>query len=114
MPEKVRIVVPELGGSITQATIRRWLKQVGDPVLAAEPLVELDTGRLTMALRAPVVGIVSETSARPGETVSIGREIGKIIPGTSDTKWTVYGSKPSWRNEFPRLSQFATWLGWKR
>jgi len=114
MVDTVGVVVPELGGSITQARIRRWLKQVGEPVLAAEPLVELDTDTVTLQLRAPSVGTLSAVSARPGDTVSVGTEVGKITPGSSHAKWVIYGNEPSWRNEFPLLSQIATWLGWKR
>ena len=114
MAEAVRIVVSELGRSATQARVRRWLKEVGEPVLAFEPLVELETDHATLELRAPAVGTLSAVTARQGEIVPVGAEIGTIAAGLSDTKWTVYGSAPGWRKEFPQLSRVAAWLGWKR
>ena len=114
MAETVQILVPELGRSVTQARIRKWLKKVGDPVLAYEPVVAVDTDHATHELHAPVVGTLCEVTAEPGQVVAIGREIGKIARGSSNRKWAVYGSERTWRTEFPTLSLIATWLGWKR
>jgi 2-oxoglutarate dehydrogenase E2 component (dihydrolipoamide succinyltransferase) len=112
MTDTIQIVVDGLG-SVTQARVRRWLKKVGEPVLAFEPLVELDTDHATIELRARSVGRLTAVMAGAGEVVSAGAAIGVIAPGTSDTKWTVY-REPGWRDDFPLLSQIATWLGLKR
>lgn len=112
MAKTVQIVVQGLG-SARQATVSRWLKRVGEPVLAFEPVVELRTDRLTVELRAPSVGTLATVSAGVGEAVLPGAEIATVVPGAPQGKWAVYGSEPSWRREFPLLSQVATWLGWK-
>jgi pyruvate/2-oxoglutarate dehydrogenase complex dihydrolipoamide acyltransferase (E2) component len=113
MADTVPIVVPNLGRSVAQARIRRWLKNTGETVLAFEPLVEVETDRATIELHAPTVGTLSSVSAGPGEIVTVGAEIGAIKQGLADTTWTVYREAP-WRSMFPLLSQIATWLGWKR
>ncbi|GAB2178095.1 lipoyl domain-containing protein [Dongia sp. agr-C8] len=113
MAEALQIVVPDPGGSVTRVQIRRWLKQVGEPILAFEPLFEFETAHRTMEFRSPSVGTLSSVTARPGDFVPVGAVVGTIAPGSADTKWTVY-REASWRNDFPLLSQIAAWLGWKR
>ncbi len=113
MTQALRIVVPDPGGSATQVQIRRWLKKTGEPILAFEPLFEFETAHRTMEFRSPSVGILSTVTAQPGDFVSVGAVVGTIATGTADPKWTVY-HEASWRNDFPLLSQIATWLGWKR
>ncbi len=113
MAEALPIVVPDPGGSATQVQFRRWLKKAGEPVMAYEPLFEFETAHRTLECRSPSVGILSTVTAQPGDFVPVGAVVGTLAPGLADTKWTVY-HEASWRNDFPLLSQIATWLGWKR
>jgi 2-oxoglutarate dehydrogenase E2 component (dihydrolipoamide succinyltransferase) len=75
------IRVPTLGESITEATIGKWFKQRGDVVAADEPLVELETEKVTIEVPAPAAGVLSEIAAKDGETVSVGALLGQISEG---------------------------------
>jgi len=75
------IVVPGLGESVTEATVAKWMKNVGDPVKADEPLAELETDKVTQELFAPAGGTLSEIIAPAGSTVAIGAVIGQIADG---------------------------------
>src|SRR5215468_6068083 len=75
------IRVPTLGESVTEATIGKWFKQPGDPVAADEPLVELETDKVTIEVPAPAAGILSEIVAKDGETVAVGALLGQINQG---------------------------------
>ena len=60
------IKVPTLGESVTTATVARWIKKLGEAVVADEPLVELETDKVTMEVGAPEAGVLSEIVAREG------------------------------------------------
>jgi 2-oxoglutarate dehydrogenase E2 component (dihydrolipoamide succinyltransferase) len=75
------IRVPTLGESVTEATIGKWFKQRGDVVAADEPLVELETEKVTIEVPAPAAGVLSEIVAKDGETVSVGALLGQISQG---------------------------------
>jgi 2-oxoglutarate dehydrogenase E2 component (dihydrolipoamide succinyltransferase) len=77
------IRVPTLGESITEATVGKWFKQRGDAVKADEPLVELETDKVTLEVNAPAPGVLSEVSAQTGETVSIGALLGAVSPAST-------------------------------
>lgn len=72
------IQVPTLGESITEATVAKWLKQKGDAVSADEPLVELETDKVTLEVNAPVAGFLSEILVPEGENVEVGALLGRI------------------------------------
>ncbi|MDK3160030.1 2-oxoglutarate dehydrogenase complex dihydrolipoyllysine-residue succinyltransferase [Kamptonema cortianum] len=72
------IVVPPMGESITEATIARWLKQKGEPVKLDEPLVELETDKVTLEVSSPAVGVLSEQLAPQGASVNVGAIIGRV------------------------------------
>lgn len=72
------IVVPALGESVTEATIAKWFKQVGDAVAADEPLVELETDKVTVEVNAPSAGTLSEIVVAVGATVEVGALLGAI------------------------------------
>ena len=72
------IKVPQLGESITEATIGTWLKQVGDAVAADEPIVEVETDKVAMEIPSPVAGVLSEQSVAEGDNVEIGALIAKV------------------------------------
>ncbi|MGD0633164.1 MAG: 2-oxoglutarate dehydrogenase complex dihydrolipoyllysine-residue succinyltransferase [Beijerinckiaceae bacterium] len=72
------IRVPTLGESVTEATIGRWFKKAGDAVKADEPLLELETDKVTLEVNAPASGILAEITAKDGETVGPGALLGQI------------------------------------
>ena len=72
------IRVPTLGESVTEATIGQWFKKVGDSVAADEPIVELETDKVTIEVPAPSAGVLEAISAQPGETVDVGALLGAI------------------------------------
>jgi len=80
------IRVPTLGESITEATVGKWFKQRGDAVKADEPLVELETDKVTLEVNAPGTGVLSEISAQSGETVSIGALLGALSASSAPAK----------------------------
>ncbi|MDQ2079210.1 2-oxoglutarate dehydrogenase complex dihydrolipoyllysine-residue succinyltransferase [Xanthobacteraceae bacterium Astr-EGSB] len=75
------IRVPTLGESITEATIGKWFKKPGDAVAVDEPLVELETEKVTIEVPAPAAGVLSEIAAKDGETVAVGALLGLIQDG---------------------------------
>jgi 2-oxoglutarate dehydrogenase E2 component (dihydrolipoamide succinyltransferase) len=75
------IRVPTLGESVTEATIGKWFKKPGDPVAVDEPLVELETDKVTIEVPAPAAGVLGEIAARDGETVAVGALLGQIKEG---------------------------------
>src|SRR5579884_2084420 len=77
------IRVPTLGESVTEATIGKWFKQAGDAVAVDEPLVELETDKVTIEVPAPAAGVLSEIAAKDGETVAVGAILGQIKEGTA-------------------------------
>jgi 2-oxoglutarate dehydrogenase E2 component (dihydrolipoamide succinyltransferase) len=72
------IRVPVLGESVTEATVGRWFKKAGEPVNADEPVVELETDKVTLEVNAPASGVLAEIVAKDGETVSAGALLGQI------------------------------------
>src|SRR3954469_6408723 len=75
------IRVPTLGESVTEATIGKWFKRAGDAVAADEPVVELETDKVTIEVPAPAAGVLSEIAAKDGETVAVGALLGQIKEG---------------------------------
>ena len=78
------IRVPALGESITEATVGKWFKQAGDAVAADEPLVELETEKVTVEVPAPTSGVLSAIMVKEGDTVAVGSVLGAI--GEDDGK----------------------------
>src|SRR6476620_10772681 len=77
------IRVPTLGESVTEATIGRWFKKAGDAVAVDEPLVELETDKVTIEVPAPSAGVLGEIAAKDGETVAVGALLGQINEGAA-------------------------------
>jgi len=75
------IRVPTLGESVTEATVGKWFKQQGDAVAVDEPLVELETDKVTLEVPAPAAGVLSEVAAKNGDTVGVGALLGQIKEG---------------------------------
>jgi 2-oxoglutarate dehydrogenase E2 component (dihydrolipoamide succinyltransferase) len=77
------IRVPTLGESVTEATVAKWLKQVGDAVAVDEPLVELETDKVTLEVNASAAGTLSEIAADEGANVEVGGLLGVIGDGAA-------------------------------
>src|SRR5215218_4922512 len=75
------IRVPTLGESVSEATIGRWFKKPGDAVKADEPVLELETDKVTLEVNAPASGTLGDIIAKDGETVSPGAVLGSIDEG---------------------------------
>src|SRR3989337_1436821 len=78
--------VPSWGESVVEATVGQWLKQAGDTVTADEPLVELETDKVTVEVPAPASGVLAEISVKSGETVAVGARLGAISEGDGKAK----------------------------
>ena len=81
-----QILVPSLGESITEATVSKWLKQVGEQVNADEPLVELETDKVNVEVPSPLAGTLSSISVKEGDSVEVGALLGIVADGKSKTK----------------------------
>src|SRR5205085_5629733 len=75
------IRVPTLGESVTEATIGKWFKKPGDPVAVDEPLVEIETDKVTIEVPAPASGVLAEIVAKDGDTVAVGALLGQVQEG---------------------------------
>jgi 2-oxoglutarate dehydrogenase E2 component (dihydrolipoamide succinyltransferase) len=82
----IQIKVPALGESVTEATVAKWLKAVGDAVAVDEPLVELETDKVTVEVPAPVAGTLAEIAVENGADVAVGAVLGAIAEGGSAAK----------------------------
>ena len=74
----IEIKVPALGESVTEATVGQWFKQPGDPVAVDEPLVELETDKVTIEVPAPAAGVLAAIKVPQGTTVAVGSVLGAI------------------------------------
>ncbi|WP_036582905.1 biotin/lipoyl-containing protein, partial [Brucella anthropi] len=72
------IRVPTLGESVTEATIGKWFKKVGDAIAIDEPLVELETDKVTVEVPAAAAGVLAEITAKEGDTVEVNALLGQI------------------------------------
>ena len=81
-----KITVPTLGESLTEATVAKWLKKVGDSVQEDEEIVSLETDKVSIDVTAPKSGILSEIIAKDGATVEVGAHLGSIDTSASSTK----------------------------
>jgi 2-oxoglutarate dehydrogenase E2 component (dihydrolipoamide succinyltransferase) len=79
----IEIKVPALGESVTEATVGKWLKQAGDAVNVDEPLVELETDKVSVEVPAPTAGVLAEILVEAGATVAVGSVLGRINEGAS-------------------------------
>src|SRR5689334_13085721 len=89
------IRVPTLGESVTEATIGKWFKQPGDAVAVDEPLVELETDKVTIEVPAPAAGTLSEIAAKDGDTVAVGALLGQIKEGGAPAKAAPKAAAPA-------------------
>lgn len=93
------IRVPTLGESVSEATIGKWFKKQGETVKADEPLVELETDKVTLEVNAPAAGVLGEIVAKEGETVGVNALLGSIAAGD--------GAAPAPKKEETAVAQAA-------
>src|ERR1700748_2131880 len=91
----VEIKVPAMGESVTEATISKWFKKEGDAVKRDEPLLELETDKVTVEVPSPADGAIESIAAQAGATVTVGALLGAIAEGKA-------GATPAKRAEAPR------------
>ncbi len=89
------IRVPTLGESVSEATVGTWFKKVGDTVKADEPLVELETDKVTVEVPAPASGVLTEIVAQNGETVGLDALLGQIAEGAAGTASAAPAAAPA-------------------
>jgi len=89
------IRVPTLGESVSEATVGTWFKKVGDTVKADEPLVELETDKVTVEVPAPASGVLTEIVAQNGETVGLDALLGQIAEGAAGAATSAPAAKPA-------------------
>src|SRR5512143_3018576 len=95
------IRVPTLGESVTEATVGKWFKQPGDAGAADEPLVELETDKVTLEVPAPAAGVLFDIAAKNGDTVAVGALLGQIKEGAGAPKAAAPAPRPA---EAPKLA----------
>src|SRR5947208_1041187 len=78
IPMATSVQMPELGESVTEGTVTRWLKKVGDSVEVDDPLVEVSTDKVDTEIPSPVAGTLLSITAEEDDTVAVGGELGKI------------------------------------
>ncbi len=88
------IRVPALGESVVEATVGQWFKQAGEAITVDEPLVELETDKVTVEVPAPVSGVLAEIVVKPGDTVAVGALLGAITKGDGKAAEATPAPKP--------------------
>src|SRR5580692_1974889 len=81
----IDIKVPAMGESVTEATVARWFKKEGESVARDEPLLELETDKVTVEVPAPAAGSIESISVQAGATVQVGTILGAIAEGKAGT-----------------------------
>ena len=99
-----KIIVPALGESITEATVAKWIKKVGDTVEADEPIVELETDKVNLEVPSPVTGILEEINVKDGATIEVGTTLGSVKENDlKETKHTIKKIQP--KEEVPSATE---------
>ena len=92
-----QLIVPTLGESITEATVSKWLKKVGEPFEIDDPIVEIETDKITVEVPAPNAGVLTEIKAKDGTDINIGGILGII--GDADSSKVVSKDKQHKKHE---------------
>lgn len=102
------IKVPSLGESVTEATVAQWLKKEGEAVKADEPIVELETDKVTLEVNAPEDGVISSIVIQEGEDVEVGAILGEIEAGAAANDSTAKSEAPAETDEEESSTSQAT------
>ena len=89
-----KILVPVLGESITEATVAKWLKNVGDPVEADEAVVELETDKVNLEVPSPISGTIGDIKFKDGDVVKVGAVLGSIQSNGKNTQTEIEKIEP--------------------
>ena len=81
-----KILVPVLGESITEATVSKWIKKIGDAIAVDEPVVELETDKVNLEVPASISGVLTEINSKEGDTVAVGAILGTISESAGEIK----------------------------
>ena len=103
-----RVVMPQLGESVHEGTISKWLVKPGDKVVEFEPMLEVDTDKVNAEVPAPVSGILREILAKEGDTVQAGAEIAVVEVSDGKVTATPEAPAPAPKIEAPKVEQKAT------
>ena len=98
----IEIKVPTMGESVTEATVARWFKKEGDAVKRDEPLLELETDKVTVEVPAPADGAIESISVKAGDTVQVGSLLGSIAEGAAGK-----AAAPAAKAEAPKAAPAA-------
>ncbi|HWA89227.1 MAG TPA: 2-oxoglutarate dehydrogenase complex dihydrolipoyllysine-residue succinyltransferase [Rhizomicrobium sp.] len=90
----IEIKVPAMGESVTEATVARWFKKEGDSVARDEPLLELETDKVTVEVPAPAAGAIESIAAKAGDTVQVGALLGRLAEGKAGSPSAVAAGNP--------------------
>src|SRR5690348_6003571 len=99
-----RVVMPQLGESVHEGTISKWLVKPGDKVVEFEPMLEVDTDKVNAEVPAPVTGILREILAKEGQTVQAGAEIAVVETGDGAVTATPEAPAPAPKTEAPKVA----------
>ena len=80
---EIQVVMPQMGVSVSEGTITKWLKQVGEPIARDEPLLEISTDKVDTEVPSPGEGVVSQILVAEGQTVDVGTVLATIAPAGS-------------------------------
>ena len=100
-----RVVMPQLGESVHEGTISKWLVKPGDKVVEFEPMLEVDTDKVNAEVPAPVSGILREILAKEGDTVQAGSEIAVVELGDGNVTATPEAPAPAPKTETPKVEK---------
>src|SRR5207302_7594837 len=103
-----RVVMPQLGESVHEGTISKWLVKPGDKVVEFEPMLEVDTDKVNAEVPAPVSGVLREILAKEGETVQAGAEIAVVETGDGAVTATPEAPAPAPKTEAPKVEAAAS------
>ena len=99
------LIVPSLGESVSEATVSKWLKKVGESIKMDDPLVELETDKVTLEVNAPVNGILENIVAPEGTVVFVGKVLGSIgDSGSSEVQQSQPAPQPAFQ---PSMASFS-------
>jgi 2-oxoglutarate dehydrogenase E2 component (dihydrolipoamide succinyltransferase) len=98
----IEIKVPAMGESVTEATVARWFKHEGDAVKRDEPLLELETDKVTVEVPAPADGMLESISVKDGDTVQVGTLLGAIAEGAAGNPSVVTATNPTAARPAPK------------
>ena len=91
----IEIKVPAMGESVTEATVARWFKKEGDSVARDEPILELETDKVTVEVPAPAAGSIESIAVKAGDTVQVGAVLGAIAEGKTGAKPAAPAAAPA-------------------